>query len=87
MVAYDIKIINAGGKSSRFLLNMVGRINLSVFECMLGSKQLFDIETEISKVINPKEDQVVFYPLCLNCFAKAVYIPDVKHVARFTIIA
>ena len=34
------------------------------------------IKEKIEKLMHLSKDKVIFYPLCLDCFSKVVYIPD-----------
>ena len=52
------------------------RVNFSVFECMLTDRQYDTLRKDILKCISTKEDTVVYYPICLNCYAQIVYQPE-----------
>ena len=55
-----------------------GRVDLSVFECMLTESQLTKLQTEIEVALDSKTGQVVYYRLGLDCFAAIVYQPQRK---------
>ena len=75
VVAYDISDNKRRTKVSRLLEQYGERINYSVFECMLTAAQRKEVEAGLSALINPRKDQVSVYPICVNCYAKASYIP------------
>lgn len=76
VIAYDI----SDNKRRRRVVKVVeqygGRINLSVFECMMTECQLAEMKSQFEKIIKPNEDQIVFYPICVNCYTKIGYLPD-----------
>lgn len=39
------------------------RVQLSVFECVLEDKQQANLESQLTKQIDPQTDQIRFYPL------------------------
>lgn len=80
VIAYDISKVKTRNKVIKLVLKYGGRVNLSVFECMLTENQLLQLKTDIQKYIDYKTDQIVFYTLCVDCFTKIVYIPEHKMV-------
>lgn len=75
VVAYDISDSRRRGKIIKVLKRFGTRVNLSVFECMFSPSQLKRVQDRISALINNKEDSVIYYPVCLDCFSKIVYQP------------
>lgn len=67
VVAYDISS-NKTRKTLVKLLRGYGvRVNYSVFECRIGKTELSALKMRIEKIINPKQDTVLFYLLCGKC--------------------
>lgn len=61
-----------------------GRINLSVFECMLTDSQLKRLQQEIAGLIDAATDQIAYYTLCVDCFSKILYQPEHKRVREIS---
>ena len=76
VVAYDISSARRRNKVVKILQQYGRRINFSVFECMFSDGQLSAVREEIGSIINLSKDQVVYYQLCLGCYARAVYQPE-----------
>ena len=76
VVAYDISDDRRRSRVAKILEKIGVRINFSVFECLLTDSQYERLKTDIAKQINSREDQVVYYPICLNCYTKIVYQPE-----------
>ena len=76
VVAYDIPSARRRNKVVKILQQYGRRINFSVFECMFSDGQLSAVREEIGSIINLSKDQVVYYQLCLGCYARAVYQPE-----------
>lgn len=70
VVAYDVSDDKRRAKVVKVLLKYGKRINLSVFECMLSDSQFRNLKEAIMKVSDRKNDHILVYPICLNCFAK-----------------
>lgn len=75
VVSYDVANNKRRCQVSTMLEKVGLRVNYSVFECMLTERQLAELSEQITKVIKLKEDTVIFYPLCVNCFSKIRYMP------------
>ena len=86
VVAYDIAQTKNRNKVVDLLLQYGKRMNLSVFECMLTAVQLKKLKDDVHKFINPKKDQVIYYTLCMNCFAKIVYDPTERVLSEETVV-
>ena len=85
VVAYDISDDRRRSRVAKILEKIGVRINFSVFECLLTDSQYERLKTDISKQINSREDQVVYYPICLNCYTKIVYQPERLTKAKIVI--
>lgn len=70
VVAYDVSDDKRRAKVVKVLQKYGKRINLSVFECMLSDSQFKNLKESIMKVSDRKNDHILVYPLCLNCFTK-----------------
>lgn len=70
VVAYDVSDDKRRTRVVKILQKYGKRINLSVFECMLSDSQFRNMKETIMKVSDRKNDHILVYPICLNCFAK-----------------
>ncbi len=86
VIAYDITNNKRRNQISKVLEKIGFRINHSVFECMLTEKQLTELTEYISNTINKKEDTVIFYPLCVNCFSKIHYLPTRRIIGKMVLL-
>jgi CRISPR-associated protein Cas2 len=82
VIAYDIQEDRKRTKIAKLLEKYGYRINYSVFECMLTEKQYGTLQEQIRSKINPKEDTVIYYPICMDCFAKIIYQPERQSAVR-----
>ena len=82
VISYDI----ATAKRRREVVKVISpygiRVNLSVFECMLTAAQLRDVVSKLHSLVKKGKDQIAIYRICLDCFGKAEYIPEVKESAK-----
>lgn len=76
VIAYDISATKRRNKIVQILQKYGTRVNFSVFECMMTDSQFMLAQEEIQSLIKPGRDQVIFYPLCLDCYAKITYHPS-----------
>ena len=76
VIAYDISETKRRNKVAKLLRQYGSPINLSVFECMITEAQLISIREQISKMIDPRQDKIVYYRMCLNCYTKIIYQPE-----------
>ena len=79
VVVYDVALTKPRTKIAAILERYGRRVNKSVFECMVTPAEAARIKNEIGKIIDAKKDSVVFYPLCIDCYSKAEYFPDIRH--------
>lgn len=84
VVAYDITNDLRRSRIVKIIEKSGVRVNYSVFECMLTESQLEKLQEKIAKIINPSEDRIIFYPLCVNCYSKIIYTPN--HIKRPEVI-
>lgn len=75
IVAYDIKSNRHRARFAKLLQKYGVRANYSVFECMFTPGQLKYVKKKTLLFVNRKSDSVIFYPCCLNCYAKIEYVP------------
>lgn len=76
VVAYDVADDRRRSHVVKILEKIGVRINYSVFECMLTDVQFVKLQERISAEIDNREDRIVYYPICVNCYTKIVYQPD-----------
>ena len=60
VVTYDISNPKRLRRVYRLMLGWGDHIQLSVFECELSSRELIELRTALSEIIDPSEDQVLF---------------------------
>ena len=78
VIAYDIASDKKRRRVEKAVRKYGGRVNLSVFECMLTESQLEKLKAEILKSVDVKTDQVAYYTLCVDCYTNIVYQPERK---------
>ena len=86
VIAYDIKSNKRRRKIAKTVEKFGGRINLSVFECMVDMIQLKELLEKIDEIIDKSEDQIAIFPLCLECFTKVIYLPEVTRKADVVLV-
>ena len=75
VVAYDISDNHRRAKVSKELERIGVRVNFSVFECLLTGVQFEKLQTKLESLIDKREDSIVYYPLCVDCYSKIIYTP------------
>lgn len=78
VVAYDVADDRRRSHVVKLLEKVGVRINFSVFECVLTNTQFTQLQKEVSQIIKAKEDIIVYYPICVDCYTKIVYQPRKK---------
>ena len=78
VIAYDISSDKTRNKVMKTLKGYGCRANLSVFECILTEKELHSLKKTVSGMINTKTDRVNYYRMCLDCYSKIQYTPEMK---------
>jgi CRISPR-associated protein Cas2 len=67
VIAYDVVCDRRRNRLSKLLLAYGERVNFSVFEIEIREQQFNKLQTQVLELIDPDEDHVRFYELCLNC--------------------
>ncbi|MEO0131448.1 MAG: CRISPR-associated endonuclease Cas2 [candidate division WOR-3 bacterium] len=67
LVSYDIINNRRRSKVCNILKDYGKRVQFSVFECLLDSKDLIRLKAALLKLINEKEDNLRIYQLCESC--------------------
>ncbi len=86
VVVYDIADDKRRAKIVKLLQPLGDRINYSVFECMLTRRQRQELQAALQAIINPAEDQVALYNICVDCYAKTVYLPNHRPEPRIVVV-
>ena len=73
VVAYDVSDDKRRSRVVKLLEKVGVRVNYSVFECLLTDVQYENLRNSIEDKIKSKEDTVVYYPICVDCYTKIVY--------------
>ena len=84
VIAYDITKTRTRNRVVKKVLKYGGRINLSVFECMLTDSQLRRLQDEIAGLLDTATDQIAYYTLCVDCFSKILYQPEHKRAREIS---
>lgn len=79
VIAYDISNTRRRNKIVKLLSEYGRRVNLSVFECMLTDSQFLRLKKDIASLTIRSKDRIIYYPLCLDCYSKIEYHPDLHH--------
>jgi CRISPR-associated protein Cas2 len=58
---------NAGGASAKALKDFGNRVQYSVFECLMGAKELNEMRERVIDLTDHEEDSVRIYSLCSEC--------------------
>lgn len=66
-VAYDVPSNRRRNRLAKALEDFLGRVQKSVFEGDVGEGRLYDLRRMIEKHIDPSEDNVRVYHLCIRC--------------------
>lgn len=82
MVAYDITDDKRRSCIVKILEKYGVRANYSVFECMFTETQFLKVQQTLKSKMNEKEDSIVYYPVCVNCFTKIIYQPTRKKTIK-----
>ena len=69
LVTYDIPNDRRRAKIAKTLLDYGDRVQYSVFECNLTSKQISQLQKELKELVDKEKDSVRVYKLCAECAA------------------
>ena len=88
VVAYDIRDPKRLRKVAHTCEDFGCRRQYSVFLCRLTATDLVRLKSRLYDIIDLKEDQVLFIPLCQRCAdgIEALGTPVEKHDARDVVI-
>jgi CRISPR-associated protein Cas2 len=88
LVAYDICEPKRLRKVAQTCEDFGFRKQYSVFLCRLSTLDLVRLKSRLYDIINLKEDQVLFIPLCPRCIAQieAMGLPTEAHDAKDVVI-
>ena len=67
VIAYDVTDDRRRARVSTLLEDYGLRVNYSVFECELDGKEFAQLQEQLARLIDDREDRVVFYRLCAGC--------------------
>lgn len=76
VIAYDISDDKKRYRAVKALKQYGVAVNMSVYECMLTKHQLEKLTEKLDRIIDKGCDKVVYYPICMDCFAKIIYEPE-----------
>ncbi|MBI5207148.1 MAG: CRISPR-associated endonuclease Cas2 [Candidatus Firestonebacteria bacterium] len=68
IICYDISNTKRRNKMVKTLLDYGDRIQYSVFKCNLDKKKFIKMRQELIEIIQPKNDSLIIFELCKNCF-------------------
>ena len=66
-VAYDITDDNRRAKVAKILQDFGTRVQYSLFECNTNRRAFLRLQHRLQAEIDPAEDTVTFYHLCVAC--------------------
>lgn len=76
VVAYDVSDDRRRNRIVKILEKYGVRVNYSVYECMFTPLRFQKIQQAIFQKIDQKEDVVIYYPICVDCYTRIVYQPE-----------
>jgi CRISPR-associated protein Cas2 len=79
-IAYDIRDPKRWRKVYRIMKAYGGRLQLSVFECLLSETQLAELREKLDPVLDHQNDRLMIARLCARCSAEVELWGE--HVAR-----
>lgn len=75
VIAYDIADARRRNRIVKAIEPYGRRVNYSVFECMFTDSQFEKVRLRLERIVVKGEDSVAIYPICVNCYARTVYLP------------
>ncbi|MDR3272193.1 MAG: CRISPR-associated endonuclease Cas2 [Flavobacteriaceae bacterium] len=82
VIAYDVADDKRRSRIVKILEKYGVRVNYSVFECMFTENQFLKVQQMLEEKMSKKEDTIIYYPVCVNCFTKIVYQPTQKKTVK-----
>ncbi len=70
LICYDIPDDKRRKKIAALLEGYGERVQYSVFECNLKTKQYRVLQIRLRKIFNPEKDNLRFYPISTHTFAQ-----------------
>ena len=70
VIAYDIPSDRRRTRVHKTLCGFGQWTQYSLFECHLTDKELLTLRDKLDKILEPEEDSLRFYPLCIACLTK-----------------
>jgi len=67
VIAYDVTDDRRRERVSTLLADHGRRVNYSVFECELEAEEFTQLQGQLARLIDQREDRVVLYRLCAGC--------------------
>lgn len=74
IITYDIASNKIRKKIAEILSEYGIRIQYSVFECKLTNRENDELKKELEELDISKNDSVILFPICKNCYEKKVII-------------
>ncbi len=68
-IAYDIRSPKRWRQVNRIVRGYGGRLQFSVFECLLSETQLEELRAKLDPVLDHHEDRLMIARLCARCSA------------------
>jgi len=81
VVSYDVPKDRRRTRLAHALKDFGERVQYSVFECRLDAQALEKLSRRVQALIDPQEDRVRIYRLCLDC-ERHVEIQGAGHVVE-----
>jgi CRISPR-associated protein Cas2 len=86
VICYDISKTKNRSKVADILEEYGVRVNKSVFECTLSSRQKEDMFAKIEPWVDPESDNILCYPLCKSCIDRASYLHPPKPLDKVIVV-
>lgn len=67
VIAYDIANDRRRSKVHKALCGFGEWTQYSLFECFLDARELVQLRAKLQPLLEPEEDSVRIYPLCVDC--------------------
>lgn len=84
VIAYDISSDRRRTKVHKVLCGFGQWTQYSLFECYLTKKEHLTLREKLDRILEPDDDSVRFYPLCVACVEKVETVgseaPEEKEV-------